>query len=356
MPLLRRRTPLLRTVLATSAALVLACVVLLAFLRVDRVVSASGRLVGGSRVVRTPADGLVQEVLVRADQRVRAGEVLVVLESDELHSERLRAEAQIRALEGRIAALEARRDHLAAVRQPAARSLAGLAEETARVERDSAIHRAEVLEELAAGGLVDALTRDEARARSELARLGLERATRELGTLAPEQAYELAALEADLLQASSLLDETRLSAADLARREASTRVVAPVGGVVVAADLGELTGKRVLAGEELVRIADGRADAFVAVVPGRDRVHVARDMSVRLRVDGYPWLLHGTVPGRVTSVAASAGADGGFPVEVALERGDLDLELFEGMRADARILVAERVRLGELLLDRLDAR
>jgi len=350
-----RRIPLLRTVLATSVLLVLCAVLALFFLRVDRVVVARGHLAGGSCAVRSPLDGTVARVLVQGDQAVRAGEPLVVLESSALTSERRRSEARIDALESRIAALRARREHLGAVSHPNARHEAELARERAQLELDTAARELSSLETLVGDGLVDRVSVDEARLRHDVAEVALNEARLKEESLAPEEEAELAGVDAEVSQAQSLLDEERLAAAELAREEALATVVAPEAGTVVGTELQDLVGRRLLAGDELLAIADGRADHFVGRVADRERPHVQRAMAVRLRVDGYPWMLHGSVPGRVSSVAESAGKDGGYPVEVALEGGS-GLELFEGMQADARILVEERVRLGELLLEKLVAR
>lgn len=351
MPLPPRRTPLLRTVLATSALLVLALVLVLVFLRVDRVVVASGELVGGSRIVRSPLDARIAEVLVRADQEIRAGEPLIVLESEALHNERRRTEARIEALESRLAALEAQRRHEDGVRHPRTRREAELALERARLEEEVATRQLASLEALVADGLVDRITVDEARLRRDVAEVAREEAQLTAETLGAEQDAALEALDAELRQARSTLEEQRLAAAELARREALSTLVAPIDGKVLGSQLEHLAGRRVLAGDELLAIAGGRAERFVGVLSESERPRVRRSLPVRLRVEGYPWLLHGSVRGRVSALADSA-ADGAYPVEVALEGGS-GLELFEGMHADARILVEERVRIGELLFERL---
>lgn len=347
-----RRTPLLRTVLATGLLLVAAVAGVLLFLRVDRVVVATGRLVGGSRAVCSPADALVTEVLVQPDQRVRRGEALIVLESAALRSGRRRAETQVEALESRLGALEAQLRHLSGVRHPRARREADLALERAKLEQESAERQLAALVALAEDGLVDRVTEDVARLRHELARVALGEATLILESLGTEQDAELQALEAELRQNRSLLEEQRLAAAELARQEALATVVSPADGLIVGADLERLVGRRVLSGEELLRVADGRAERFVGALADEARPHVQRAMAVRLRVDGYPWMIHGSLRGRVSSVGESAAEAGTYPVEVALE-GGTSLELYEGMRADARILVEERVRVGELLFERL---
>lgn len=352
MPIPPRRTPLLRTVFAMSLLLVAAVAGVLLFLRVDRVVVASGRLVGGSRAVCSPADALVAEVLVRPDQRVQQGEALLVLESAAVRSERRRTEVQIEALESRLGALEARERHLSGVRHPRARREAELGLERARLEQESSERQLAALATLTDEGLVDRVTLDQARLRHELARVALGEATLLVESLGAEQDAELETLGADLRQAQGLLEEQRLAAAELARQEALSTVVSPAAGLIVGADLERLVGRRVLAGEELLRVADGRAERFVGELADAARPHVQRAMAVRLRVDGYPWLIHGSLRGSVSSVGESASEGAKYPVEVALE-GGTPLALYEGMRADARILVEERVRVGELLFERL---
>ena len=176
---------------------------------------------------------------------------------------------------------------------------------------------------------------EDARAELELARLESHRTHLELDALPEVQATETEALEAELGESVRRLDELRLEAAEFARREALSTVLAPAEGVVLTVAPQELAGRRVLAGEEFLRLGEGDADRFEGSIDDLGRAHVAEGMPVRLRVEGYPWLLHGSVLGRAGFVGSAIEGEG-FPVKVALEGERRGLVLREGMRATAR--------------------
>lgn len=351
LPAMRRRTPLLRTVLATTA-LLLACGLALLWLPVDRVVSASGVLAGGSTAVRAPLDARVERVLVRSGERVRAGDPLLVLESAQLASERARSEARIGALLERERALRTQLEHLRGVRIAHELELAEFELARAAMSEQAAERKLEALERLRPGGLVAELTWEDAQAEARLARLAHEQSRRALEALPKTQAATVDELEAQVAEAGRRLDELRLEAAELARREVLSTLVAPSEGVVSIFAPRELLGRRVLAGEELLRLGQSQAERFEGLVGELGRAHVAEGMPVKLRVEGYPWLLHGSLSGR-TSHLGTRNAGAGFAVEVELEGDRRGLVLHEGMHATARILVEEAVPLWRLVLERV---
>lgn len=348
---MRRRIPLVRTVLLAVLLLGAAGFVAL-WIPIDRVVVARGVLAGGSTSVRAPLDARVERVLIRPGDEVRAGDPLLVLESSAIASERARAEARIGALDERARALEAQLAHLAAVGQAHERELAVLEVERSTLFEEAAGRRLAAQERLRDEKLVAEIAYEDARSELELARLAKKRAQLALEALPALQAQSARAVESELAQARRHLDELRLEAAELARREASATLTAPVAGVVLALAPQELAGRRVLAGEELLRLGHGAAERFEGRVQDLGRAHVREGMPVRLRVEGYPWLVHGSVNGRATFLGTRNPGDG-FPVEVALEGERRGLVLREGMHASARILVEESVPLWRLSFERI---
>ncbi len=348
---MRRRTPLLRSVL-TATALLSAAGAALLLVPLDRVVAATGFLAGGSTAVRAPLDARIERVLVEPGDAVQPGDPLIVLEVAELANERARCEARARALEERVQALRAQLGHLRETLQVHERNLALLELERAGVFEEAAQRRLRAQDRLRGENLVSELAYEDALAERELAGIAHERARLALEALPAAQAAATDELEAQLAESRSRLDELHLEAAELARREALSTLVAPLAGVVSSVVPSELVGRRVLAGEELLRLGHGPAERFEGRVGDLARAQVRAGLPVRLRVDGYPWLLHGSVRGR-TGFVDERSQGPGFPVEVALAGERQGLVLREGMAATARILVEESVPLWRLCLERV---
>jgi len=348
---MRRRTPLRRTVLVATVCLVVATALAL-LLPIDRVVVAPGVLTGGTTAVRAPLDARVERVLVRPGEPVSTGSPLLVLDSDAIRNGRARAEARIAALDERVQALASQLDHLRQALHPQAVAQARLEVERTGLLEAQAEHRLEALEKLLPDGIASEAAVVEARAERDVADVDQRRAQLALDDLPASQAADLAAVEAQLRESRASLDEAHLEAAELARQESESTVTAPCDGTVLATALDDLVGRKVLQGEELLHLGHGTAERFEGTVGDLGRPLVREGMRVKLRIDGYPWLIHGSVPGRVAYLDAHA-TSGGFPVEIALEGDRGDLVLRDGMHGTARILVEGSVPLGRLLLERL---
>lgn len=349
---MRRRTPLKRTVLVSTGLLLVVALLVLVFVHVDRVVVAQGRLAGGASAVRAPSDGRIERVLVRCGDVVHPGDALLVMDHVELKAERAQVEAQIAALDARAQALTSRVEHLRTSAQASARRASELELEEARLRVESLDRRVATLEKLVGEGLASQLSLNETLTDRDVARVQRQRAELALADLPAQQTAELAALDAELREATRHVDERRLQAAELARRESRATVVADVEARVIGEHIDELAGRSVHAGDELLRLAHGAANRFEGVVGDLGQPHVRLGQTVKLRVDAYPWLVHGTVEGRVASLSTASERAGAFPVEVELAHADT-LALCEGMHAQARILVKEHVRLGALIFEEL---
>jgi hypothetical protein len=105
-------------------------------------------------------------------------------------------------------------------------------------------------------------------------------------------------------------------------------------------------------GQELLRLAVGAAERFEGVLGDQARPMIHSGLGVKIRLEGYPWLLHGSLMGRV-AVVSDRRDQGGFPVEVALGETSRMGRLYEGMQGEARIVVEEQVSLARLLIERL---
>lgn len=306
-----------------------------------------------------PEAGVVREVAVAVGQRVEAGQLLVALEDEDLRLRVEAAEARVRELTARIAALG---DEAAASAAGAAAGQQALAAEAAVTDAQVEEARAYAAEAEAERARVAALLARGAASRSELesaeaearasaarvqALLGARRgasAARAAEGYAGDAARSRLVASGESLQAERAEAEAELSRA---RRALEARTVrAPVAGIVV--ERPPLSpGQRVEAGELLVvlapegpRVVEASFDAERAV----GRVEAGQAARVRVRSEGA--LAYR--PATVLRVGGEA-RDGLVTVELALADARAEA-LPHGLVADVVVTVARRSPL-EIALD-----
>lgn len=350
---MRRRLPLLKPVIALGVAFLLVGAAVLLLVRIDRVVVARGRLAGGTVAVNAPQGGLVQRVHVRPGESVERGRPLISLEPHALQADSARSSAQLDALAELLASLTAERDHLVREVHPAEVEQAARALKKAELELARAEARLALKRELYASELATQPELQDAQLERDLAALALQEATETRDGLAARHALERERIEGQIHGARGQADAERATVQDVGRRLRSCTLAADTGGVVVGADLLDLAGRAVGEGQELCRLAVGRAERFEGRLPDLGRARAHPGLPVKIRLEAYPWLLHGTVPGRLESVADRRDGDGGFPVIVALDGGREPGPLLEGMQGEARIVLEEKVSLARLLLEKV---
>ncbi len=351
---MRRRLPLLKPLVLFGAVFLLAAVAVFAFLRIDKVVVAPGCFAGGSVAVRAPLAGRIAEVLVAPGQRVAAGQLLVRFDQDALQAELALSRARRQHLANREQLMRLEIDGLAAGVYPAEREQAVRAVERSRL----ALRDAETVyqRQLALAG--QDLTPQEALQAAELslrlAELELAETSRAVPLLQQRQTAGLAELQREADWVAGELAAQEVALADLERRLALCAVTAPDSGIVTGLSLYEIQQRFVPEGQEILRLERCAPARFEGWLNDHGRAAARAGQRVKIRLDGYPWLLYGTVPGRVVFVAShrdhEAGAPG-FAVIVAPEPGAGPGPLADGMTGQARIQVGERVTLGKLLLE-----
>ncbi len=347
---MRRRPPLIRTVALLTAAFA-ACVLLVAFLvPLQRVVVGEGSFIGPSRAVRATREGRVAQVLCESGQRVEAGEVLVRLDQQVLGPANDELRARLAALELARAQLERERRHALEELQPAARQSLARAQSAAELVLDAARAKEKRYDELRTQGLVEQAEYEEAVLARRLSEVELEGVRASAAQRPALERAELAAFDArarSLEHERALLEVRR---AELELQRSQSEITAPSAGFVLGPARVELEGRAVAEGEELLRVALPGVEAFVAYVDDRGRARVAQGQEAKLRLSGYPWLVHGTVSARVAQVADAPEA-GGYRVRLELSgEGEIG-PLFEGMRGRARIATAQRAPIAWLLIE-----
>jgi len=353
---MRRRLPFLRTLLILITLLLLSCVAVLGLWRIDRVVVAPGRLTGGSTAVCAPRDGIVSEVAARGGQSVRAGDVLLRLDSRELAAE---AATRLARLEGLEAERETRLAELARFEKavhPREREQAKGTLERARVEQSRTDLEADATKRLGEQGIVGRIDVEKAELDRKLAAMTLSSAREDLELLDAQQRAAILALTAEVRRLEGEIEAERVA------REASlenlrlSEVSAPVAGTVVASRLEDLAGRAARKGDELLRLQLGSPGKFEGTLSDAGRASAKAGQKAKIRLDAYPWLIHGTLEGRVAGAAERRSDAGGFPVEIEIDAATSPGPLREGMGGSARIVVEEKVSLGRLFLEKLAGR
>jgi len=350
---MRRRLPFLRLVVGLSAALLLIVTAGLWLVRIDRIAPAPGRLAGGSVAVRAPVEGRVAGVLVADGDRTAAGQPVVRLETDALQAELDALARRIETLEEQLEAQGEERERLIREVHPGEREQAGRAIERARLELAQAEVKARAMTALGDEGLAGRLDVEEAELARQLAAMALEEAERALPLLEAQQESRLAEIAVAVASLEGGIAEERTRLREARRLLETSTVVSAVEGVVLGGDLDELTGRQVAAGEQLLRVAVEPAERFEGSLTDGGRALARVGMAVKIRMDGYPWLIHGTVAGRVEFVSDRRDPDGGFPVTISVDPSTAPGDLFEGMRGEARVVIEHKVPLGRLLLERI---
>ncbi len=347
---MRNRPPLLRTVALLGAAFLTCAVLVSFFVPLERVVVGEGAFRGPSRVVRAPRTGRIAEVLVEAGDQVEEGRVLVRLDASAFEPERREIAALRAALDVRRGELRRERAHALEQKHPAERETLVRAEESALLVLEAAQTKERRYGELRTQGLVEAAEYEEAVLARRLTEVELEGVRAKRAERSALESAELAALDAGLATLENELEQLAAREAELDLRAGRSEIAAPVAGRVLGPERLELLGRGVLEGEELLRVAVPGVEEFVAHVDDRGRARVAVGQTAKLRLSGYPWLVHGSLTARVTQVTERAD-ERGYLVRLELDGASSIGPLFEGMRGRARIATKQRAPIAWLLLE-----
>jgi adhesin transport system membrane fusion protein len=332
-----------------------------AFARVDEVIHANGKVIPSSRlqIVSNLEGGVVKQLLVKAGDRVKAGQPLMRLDPTASSADFARNDTSIDALEARATRLEAEA-HGKPLLFPAALEKAV----PTLVANERTLHNAQIASmaterEIAQSRLVQAeRAADEARAELAESVEALAQSRREVAVIAPlvekgvEPAMALvrarsaerqatsardaaseAARRADALrseaqsairnleqrfraQASEALATTRTEIAAqskslpaLADRLRRTELTAPLAGIVRRV-LITTVGGSVRPGEPLIEVVpDGETLVIEAAVSPADIAFVRMGQKANVKISAYDYSIYGTLPGTIESIAPDAVTD-----------------------------------------------
>lgn len=350
---MRRRLPLLRPVLFLGAAFIVSAVILLLFARVNRVIVAQGRLAGGTKAVYAPWLGRVARTYVKPGDRVTAGQPLVRLDPDPLQAEASQVRSQIEILTHNLSILESEKNRLISKTHPAeveqvSRNLA-----RTRLEFTSAEKRFNLTKQLRDKGLATELEFQQAELAFQLAELAVKEAEQAALLLASKQQAQIEQISGEIQETEGQIAEKQAVQNELDRKLALSTLVSDVDGVVLGTRLFELEGQTVEEGEELLRVSVAKAERFEGTILDSGRARVRPGLRVKIRLKGYPWLIHGTMSGRLDFVADRSDGDEGFPVNISIDPSTAPGSIYDGMSGQARIIIEEKVSLGRLLVEKI---
>ena len=160
-------------------------------------------------------------------------------------------------------------------------------------------------------------------------------------------------IDAEIRNLTGQITEEGATLSETKRMLALDTLTAAGGGIVIGEELLELEGQTVSVGDELLRVSTGVSDRFEGTIFDSGRASSRPGLKVKIRLDGYPWMLHGTLDGQLDFVADRRDETGGFPIKVSFDPSAAPGQLYDGMKGQARIIVEEKVSLGRLLVEKL---
>jgi hemolysin D len=402
-----------RAILHGLAAIVVVSIVLMCVLKLDRVVVTTGRVVptSGSLYIQPMDRAMVKTIAVRTGDVVRKGQVLATLDptfagadaanlsnkraSDLALVARLEAEADGRpfvpttsdpyqALQ--LATWRQRQtDYRQSLNDFDARIAAGVTA-TAKADQDAAAydqhlevaadleHRMEELEKTGYGATIKTLsardTRIDAGRQLAQARNEAVQSSHETAALRAQRAVFITKWRDDiataLVTARNDLNTSTQDSVKADRARDLTRILAPADAVVLkigTASVGSVVDTQTMANQPLFTLTplDGPLEADVDI-PAGEIGFVKRGDKVRIKLDAYRFLQHGTAEGEVKTISeGSFTTDSDFqktPVHftarVALDKVQLrnvpkDFRLIPGMTLQGDILIGRRTIMSYLV-------
>jgi hemolysin D len=374
--------------------------------KVDETGSARGQLEPEGRTLKldAPVQGTIAAIKVKEGEKVKAGQILLELESEIVRTDLLQAQARLEGQLNRVTQLEFLKNQLSGVtiRAQQLQSKADVAAQLAQIDqtrqrlnhniimRQTAENRlardqieVERYRALAQQGIVPEVkvveverAMDETRwnlnqARSdinqaqyqiqaqqnqykgtirsgELTILGTEQRTKEIQS-------QIADTQADIAQTQEQIQLLQLQLRQRVMRS-------PVDGTIF--QLAVKTAGSVLqTGQEIVQIAPQGADfIFRAEMPTQESGFLRVGMPVKLKFDAYPFQDYGTVAGRLRRISpdskpveSAQGKTEVFELEIALEQRYIQGQnrrevLTPGQTATAEVIVRQR-RVIDFILD-----
>jgi len=286
-----RRVVVVRRLLAATLLCSLAIIVALCFVRIDEHYICRGIIrPADDLTVYAPEDGVLEEVLIREDQFVEAGQPLFRLDTFDLRQRRALLEAEQRELQAQLALQE---KHVRTVAETTLPEWLRFSEIDSRRSQNIVEYRRQVLgmlDRLQSGGLISRIEHDRAKFELEQAEADLERNQVKESSVSPD--YIKSAL--DEARAQTEVTRARLEnlATDFALldEQLERRVLTAAQPGTVTLVLTREPGQKVAQGQELAQLATSKA-LELHLYGGERNVHKVRPgMRVQFASETFsPW-------------------------------------------------------------------
>lgn len=318
-------------------------------------VSEDGRLLaaGAASPIQTPVAGIVAETRLSLGAEVKAGTVLLELDSS---AEKLRREEEETRAKGLLLAAESLEQVIVAeqglagatsqaaasrVTSAALRAKAAADVEVLSKQQDEAMRRlreASLASGLEALKAAEEMQRQRGQVRVSSAETAL--AVADLERTRRETAVRLLNLQRELVDLKSRAAASRVVIAQLDWEIARRKLRAPVDGVV--ADIVALpSGAAVGAGQTVATVVPHTTMKWVAHFPARDAVGRLRPgQAARIRLDAFPWTAYGPLSATVVSVG-SEPREQRVRVELDIRGQNPNVVLSHGMTGATDVQVEE---------------
>jgi adhesin transport system membrane fusion protein len=352
-------------IILTIAATILGFVGWSLWAELDQVARAPGRVVPFARVqvVQSEQDGVIARIAVREGARVKAGDLLIALDTVQLEAAVREARLKVAAYESRMARLDAEL-HGKPLAFPA--SLAEFPQFTANQRQLFTQRRASLESELATLRNLARLQQQELDlnqpllatgdvARSEIIAMS-QRVVETEGRISNLRAQYLRELQDEFTSTEEQLAAAREQLARAEDNLAAAALRAPTDGIVKNVRVTTI-GAVVRAGEEVLQIVPSGQKLIVeSRVSPRDIAHVKLGQRARVNFDAYDNAIYGSAEGKVVFVSpdtivetAQDGSNQAYyrvnlEVDTATMKqdgGSAGIDLQPGMTSTAEILTGK---------------
>ena len=377
------------------------------FAKVEETGNAKGRLEPKGRSFRldAPVAGTVTRVHVKAGQTVKAGQILLELDSEMMQNELKRMQEQLKGLQNQAAQFELIRSQLeTAARSHRLQNASQEAEQTAQVSqtqqrinanlRSYALLRGKLAQDLNEVNRYKELQRlgvvpqvkvvelervaletrhvvEQARAELRLSedelkkqQRGYDRITHSGEIVLQDSARQLKEFRARLIAIDTEITQTQNQIKTLELQLKQRVIRAPADGIVFELPI-QRTGAVVQPSQLIAQVAPESSPLILrAQLPSQESGFVKTGMPVKIKFDAYPFQDYGVVQGHLHWIAPDSepaetapGQPETFEVEVSLDQTYISgqnrqIRLTPGQTATAEIVVRER-RVIDFVLDPL---
>lgn len=349
---------LLRYIIFLSILILLTVSGIFYFGRANKTIEAWGVVQPVNSVeVSSQISGLIEEVFTKEGERVNKGEMLLLIDDEELRVELGREEKRIEQLRMELGQLERELDRFRRTDKRRQLQKMRAVVQEARLKLEHTEDELKIERELYEGHI------------STLNSLKLK----ELDYQVAEAAYRALQNEFSLLKSGLVQEEDRKSnsilckKSEIEQRESlcgylrkkieATKIQAPFTGTVLTKNVEKLKGRWVSEGEPVVQIADLSKMEFLAYVPQKDEYRIKVGQKVDLFMEAFPHREYKVFEGRVVEISPKPSViSKGVFFETTVEIFEPWVELEEHSRVHlkpsldgkAEIIVESDVRLFQL--------